>query len=127
MNKTLINYEASIASILAVALSTGLQAQSIDSEQVCQKIKTCAVDSPLLKQMAEQQRQLILGQLDAQCAKSFKDREQALIEAGLSDQANACAQEMLDLPCGDLLSPSVLEKSKACAALEKASKKAGIE
>ncbi len=107
-----------------MTLSSNLYADDIKGTEVCQKVKSCALEVLGTQEIPEQAKQGILTQLDTQCAKSFSEREQSIKDAGLVDQANACADEMIALPCGELLSPDVLTNSKVCAAFEESYKKA---
>ena len=104
-----------------------ISADQIKGEQVCDKLKTCALESLEGEDAPEQMKQVLMTQLDTQCAQSFSDKEQAFVDAGLVDQANACIDEMLSMSCQELMVSGNANKSKACKEFKDASKEAGIE
>ncbi len=114
-------------SLVAAILCAQTAKAEIKGKQVCARLKVCALESLEGQQIHQEVKDRLMSQLNAQCLDSFRAREQRIIDAGLQSQANACASQMLALPCDELLSPSGRDATKACAEFNEAAKKAGIE
>lgn len=108
-------------------LSLPTQADEIKTKLICEKIKTCVLESLGEQEMPAQMKDLIVTQLDTQCGQIHTNNDDQIKEAGLTDQANACADELIAMPCPQLMTPNVAENSKACVALKEAAEEAGIE
>jgi len=128
MNKLKYPTLVSVGLALGLAAAFNFNANAgIKGDEVCTKVKACALESLEGQDMAKQVKDALMAQLDSQCAASFSGKEKELLEAGLEDQANACADAMIAMPCETLLTPSGAGSSKACKEFKAASEKAGIE
>lgn len=113
------------ALLLAPAVS---QASELKGAQVCEKIKTCALESLGDQEMTDQIKGILMTQLDQQCGVMFsEEKETQLKKAGLIDEANKCSDSMVAMPCDELMSAQTEAPSKACATFEKAAKEAGLD
>lgn len=117
----------SVASFIVV-LPTLAQAEKIKGDEICDKIKTCALEGIEGQEIPEQMVEILMTQLDSQCATAFKSKAKEVEDAGLAGEANACADSMLSLSCDELLSPNGgSKKTKECKSFEASAKEAGID
>ncbi|GAA6136741.1 hypothetical protein NBRC116583_04880 [Arenicella sp. 4NH20-0111] len=124
VNKLSVVTVMSFSAVLAVQS----HAEKIKGDAICSKIKTCALESIEGQQIPEQMMEILMSQLDTQCATAFKSKEKEIVDAGLTDEANACADSMVSLSCEKLMSPEGgANKTQECEAFEASAKKAGID
>ncbi len=109
-----------------IVASSQIFAEESRGKQVCEKLKSCTLKTLEQHEFPERTKQAIIVKLD-QCATSYDQKEQAIIKADLVDEANACADEMIDMPCTQLMTPNAANNSRACKTYREASVKAGIE
>lgn len=126
MINRLINSALILIGFIILQSSFTSLADEIKGREVCDKLKVCALAELDKQEMPDQMKQMVISELD-KCASNFAKDEQAIIDAGLTDMANACADEVVEMPCERLMTPNPAQHSKACNDFEKASKEAGIE
>ncbi len=117
----------SLSACILMSVFLSAQAEEVRTQLICKKVKTCVVESLDDQEVQPQMKELITAQLDAQCSQTHVGKEDEIKKAGLVEQANACADELIAMPCQKLMTPNVAQNSKACVALEKAAEEAGIE
>ncbi len=100
---------------------------AIDGEKVCSRVKTCVLESMEGQDVPQNMKDMLIGQLDSQCIDGYKAEEQKLIDAGLEDEANACAADMLKLSCPELMDPNQAKQLKSCQDFEEKRLAAGLE
>lgn len=119
-----------LVAVFAVSLSAQIsevQAEEVKGQQICDKIKTCVFETLGDQAGSEQIKAMLMNQLDTQCAATFAGKQDEIKEAGLVDEANACADAMLAMSCNDLMTPNGARTTEACTEFEEAAEEAGLE
>ncbi len=115
-----------LAAVTVVAVSAPSFAE-LKGKEICEKMKTCVIESFDGQEVPEQMKQILLQQLDQQCLAEFDKKKDEIINAGLKGEANACADSMIEVPCETLMSPeNGVHETEACATFKTAAEKAGV-
>ncbi len=124
MNKTLLLSIAASSTLLVHAMTS---ADEIKGRDVCEKMKTCVVETMVANDTPKATLDMIVSQLENQCLSSYEEKDKLIADAGLKKQANACAKDMIEMPCEELMTVGQSNSIESCQAFEEASKKAGIQ
>lgn len=120
------NVTAILSALTVFTFAAPIQAD-IKVTEMCDKMKSCVMESVSSQQIPEEMMKGIVDQVTQQCLTEFAKKSAELIEAGLEDKANACADSMIEMSCTDLMQQNDDNKTEACAEFEKDAKEAGID
>lgn len=112
--------------LFSFSIGFSAQADSIDYDKVCAKLKQCALEEYDNSGAPPEMKEMLIGMIDSQCAVMMSSYSTTLDQHGLVDEANACVKSMYNLSCSDLMGQDGQPETEECKEFEKKADAAGV-
>jgi len=96
------------------------------TEKMCAKVKTCAVEQ-MGADVPPEMIQMMEGMFDGMCASMLAEQYAEIDNAGLEDEANACAESFIATSCDEIMANEGEFSTPACDEFKEAADAAGID
>ncbi len=117
-----------IALLLTSLFISAANAEEVQYERLCGKIKQCALDEARKQsEIPPQMEQMIEAMFDSQCKVMLEGYTQTFEDAGLTNKAVACSDSILEMSCDELMAQQGEPNTPACKDFKEAADEAGID
>lgn len=114
-----------ISMTLLFGVSTAHADLNSKMDQMCGKIKECALED--MGDLTPEMKQMMIGMVDGMCKPMLASYQQVLGDAGLEKKAEACIDSVINHSCAEMKDHNQQNMSKECKELEAAADKAGVK